>query len=160
MKKMIKLNFYVKSNHWSRRLNKIKMIVNQVIKEKYNLNFDMKKNYYLNIILINNKKIKKLNKKFKRKNKITDVLTFVTSQKNFKFKTDKYCDIFFSAETIEIDSKKNNISFYDHFTHLLVHSFLHINDYIHENTKDFIKMKNIEIRILNKIGLPNPYILQ
>ena len=54
MKKMIKLNFYVKSNHWSRRLNKIKMIVNQVIKEKYNLNFDMKKNYYLNIILINN----------------------------------------------------------------------------------------------------------
>ena len=156
---MIKLNFYVQSNHWSRRLDKVKKIANKVIKEKYHLNFDMKKNYYLNIILINNAKIKKLNKKFKRKNKTTDVLTLVSPLKFYGLEKNKYCDIFFSAETKEIDSKKNNLKFYDHFTHLLVHSFLHINEYIHDNTKDFIKMKNIEIRILNKIGLPNPYII-
>ena len=61
---MIKLNFYVQSNNWPRRINKVKNISNKVIKEKTNLNFDKNINYYINIILFNNKKMKKLNLKF------------------------------------------------------------------------------------------------
>ena len=79
--------------------------------------------------------------------------------KTINYNKTKYCDIFFSAETIKLDSKKNKISFYDHFTHLLVHSFLHINGYMHKRAKDFIKMQKAEIEILNKIGLQNPYLL-
>ena len=156
---MIKLNFYVESNNWPRRINKVKTITNKVIKEKTNLNFDKKINYYLNIILLNDKKMKKLNLKFKKINKTTDVLTFVSTFKNTNYNKTKYCDIFFSAETIKLYSKQNKISFYDHFTHLLVHSFLHINGYMHKKAKDFIKMKKAEIEILNKIGLQNPYLL-
>ena len=156
---MIKLNFYVQSNNWSRRINKVKKITNKVIKEKTNLNFDKNINYYLNIILLNNKKMKKLNLKFKKINKTTDILTFVSTFENINYNQSKYCDIFFSAETIKLDSKKNKISFYDHFTHLLVHSFLHINGYMHKREKDFIKMQKTEIEILNKIGLQNPYFL-
>ena len=156
---MIKLNFYVQSNNWPRRINKIKKITNNVIKEKTNLNFDKKINYYLNIILLNDKKMQKLNLKYKRKNKTTDVLTFVSTLNNIDYNKTKYCDIFFSAETIKLDSKKNKISFYDHFTHLLVHSFLHINGYMHKRAKDFIEMQKTEIEILNKIGLQNPYLL-
>ena len=156
---MIKLNFYVQSNNWPRRINKVKNISNKVIKEKTNLNFDKNINYYLNIILLNDKKMKKLNLKYKRKNKTTDVLTFVSTLKNINYNKTKYCDIFFSAETIKLYSKQNKISFYDHFTHLLVHSFLHINGYMHKKANDFIKMKKAEIEILNKIGLQNPYLL-
>ena len=156
---MIKLNFYVQSNNWSRRINKVKKITNKVIKEKTNLNFDKNINYYLNIILLNDKKMKKLNLKYKRKNKTTDVLTFVSTLKNINYNKTKYCDIFFSAETIKLYSKQNKISFYDHFTHLLVHSFLHINGYMHKKVKDFIKMQKTEIEILTKIGLQNPYLL-
>ena len=103
--------------------------------------------------------MKKLNLKYKRKNKTTDVLTFVSTLKNINYNKTKYCDIFFSAETIKLYSKQNKISFYDHFTHLLVHSFLHINGYMHKKAKDFIKMQKAEIEILNKIGLQNPYLL-
>ena len=156
---MIKLNFYVQSNNWPRRINKIKKITNKVIKEKTNLNFDKNINYYLNIILLNNQKMKKLNLKFKKINKTTDVLTFVSTFKKINYNKTKYCDIFFSAETIKLDSRKNKINFYDHFTHLLIHSFLHINGYMHKRVKDFIQMQNIEIKILNKIGLQNPYLL-
>ena len=155
---MIRLNFYVQSNNWSRRINKVKKISNKVIKEKTNLKFDKNINYYLNIILLNNKKMKKLNLKFKKINKTTDVLTFVSTFENINFNKSKYCDIFFSAETINLDSKKNKINFYDHFTHLLIHSFLHINGYMHKKVKDFIKMQKTEIEILSKIGLQNPYI--
>ena len=156
---MIKLNFYVQSNNWPRRINKVKKITNKVINEKINFNFDKNINYYLNIILLNNKKIKKLNLKFKKINKTTDVLTFVSTFENINFNQSKYCDIFFSAETIKLDSKKNKINFYDHFTHLLVHSFLHINGYVHKRVKDFIKMQKVEIEVLDKIGLQNPYLL-
>ena len=155
---MIKLNFYIQSNNWSRRINKVKKISNKVIKEKTNLNFDKNINYYLNIILLNNKKMKKLNLKFKKINKTTDVLTFVSTSKNINYNKTKYCDIFFSAEIIKLDSKKNKINFYDHFTHLLVHSFLHINGHMHKKANDFIKMQNTEIAILNKMGLQNPYL--
>ena len=156
---MIKLNFYVQSNNWPRRINKVKNISNKVIKEKTNLNFDKNINYYLNIILLNNKKMKKLNLKFKKINKTTDILTFVSTFENIDYNKTKYCDIFFSAETIKLDSKKNKINFYDHFTHLLVHSFLHINGYKHKRVKDFLIMQKTEIEILNKMGLQNPYLL-
>ena len=156
---MIKLNFYIQSKNWPRRMNKVTKITNKVVKKKTDLNFDKNINYYLNIILLNDKKMKKLNLKYKRKNKPTDVLTFVSTLKNINYKKTKYCDIFFSAETIKLYSKQNKISFYDHFTHLLVHSFLHINGYMHKRAKDFIRMQKTEIEILNKIGLQNPYIL-
>ena len=156
---MIKLNFYVQSKNWSRRMSKVTKITNEVVKKKTDLNFDKNINYYLNIILLNDKKMKKLNLKYKRKNKTTDVLTFVSTLKNINYNKTKYCDIFFSAETIKLYSKQNKISFYDHLTHLLVHSFLHINGYMHKKANDFIKMQKAEIEILNKIGLQNPYLL-
>ena len=156
---MIKLNYYVQSKNWSRRMNKVTKITKEVVKKKIDFNFDKNINYYLNIILLNDKKMKKLNLKYKRKNKTTDVLTFVSALKNINYNKTKYCDIFFSAETIKLYSKQNKISFYDHFTHLLVHSFLHINGYMHKKANDFIKMQKAEIEILNKIGLQNPYLL-
>ena len=151
---MITINFFIKSKHWPRRLKKIKNITKNVIKESINLKFNNKIDYYLNIILTNDKDMKKMNFKYKNIKKSTDVLTFV-SQINQK----KFCDIFFAIETIDNYSKKNTIDFYEHFTHLLIHSFLHINGYLHNNKINFQKMKQIEIIVLKKLGLSNPYIV-
>ena len=103
--------------------------------------------------------MKKINLKYKNVKKTTDVLTFVSEIKKTKFNKKKYCDIFFSIETIDNYSKKNKIDFYEHFTHLLIHSFLHINGYLHNNKINFKKMKKIEIIVLKKLGLSNPYIV-
>ena len=59
---------------------------------------------------------------------------------------------------VKLYSKKNKLDFYDHFSHLLVHSFLHINGFLHKKKDDFKKMQNIEIKILERIGLQNPYL--
>ena len=45
---MIKLNFYVQSKNWSRRMSKVTKITNEVVKKKTDLNFDKNINYYLN----------------------------------------------------------------------------------------------------------------
>ena len=111
----------------------------------------------LSLIFSDKKKMMRLNKKFKNKYKDTDVLTFVSKFSDKDLGKTMYCDIFFSIDTIEKFVKKNNITLYDHFNHLLIHSFLHINGYNHNNLKQFNKMKKEEIRLLKKVGIKNPY---
>ena len=116
---MIKLNFFSKTNNWSRRIAKVKKVSKLAMKEKSQMRFKKNIIYYLNIILTNDAEIKKLNLKYKKNNKTTDVLTFISEYKNDK-KLTKYCDIYFSANMIENDSKKNKIDFYDHFENQFV----------------------------------------
>ena len=158
MIKTIETNFFCQSNHWSKRMIKIKKIVNKILLLS-ELGFKRKNFYFLNLIFLDDKKIKKINKIYRKKNKTTDVLTFVKFIENSKNNNEVYCDIFFSAETIKEDSKKNLINFYDHITHLIIHCFLHVNGYDHKKNSDFMKMKILEEKMLMKLGIKNPYIL-
>ena len=158
MKRKIQTNYFCKSNHWSRRMIKIKKIVTKV------LNFDelgFKKNkfYFLNLIFVDFKMIKKINRTYRKINKTTDVLTFVNYVRNHKNDQHAYCDIFFSAETIKKDAKINFTNFYDHITHLIIHCFLHVNGYDHKKETDYIKMKNLEERILKQLRISSPYLI-
>ena len=158
MNKKIQINFFCKSNHWSRRMKKIREIAQKIIKID-DLNFQKNTFYALNLIFVDDKNIKKINKEYRKKTKTTDVLTFVNSIRNNKNINEIYCDIFFSAETIKKDAKKNIINFYDHITHLMIHCFLHVNGYDHKIETDFIKMKNLEEKILFKCDVESPYLL-
>ena len=153
--KKIQTNFFCKSNHWPRRMKKIKKIVSKVLINK-SLGFKSNNYYFLNLIFLDDKAIKKINKIYRKQNKPTDVLTFVNS---IKRNNEAYCDIFFSAETIKKDAKKNLINFYDHITHLIVHCFLHVKGYDHKKKSDFLKMKILEEKILMKLNIKSPYII-
>ena len=63
---MIKINFFVKSNNWSRRIAKVKKVSKLAMKEKSQMRFKKNIIYYLNIILTNDAEIKKLNLKYKK----------------------------------------------------------------------------------------------
>jgi len=158
IKKNIKINFFCKSNHWPKRMSKIKKIVNTILKVD-KLGFKKKKFYFINLIFVDLKNIKNINKTFRKINKPTDVLTFVNFIKNYNNQDEAYCDIFFSAEIIKKDAKKNLINFYEHITHLIIHCFLHVNGYDHKKNSDFIKMKKLEEEILIKFNIKNPYVL-
>ena len=158
MNKKIQINFFCKSNYWSRRMIKIRDIAQKVIKID-DLNFKKNNFYALNLVFVDDKNIKKINKEYRKKDKTTDVLTFVNSIKNNKNINETYCDIFFSAETIKKDAKKNIINFYDHITHLMIHCFLHVNGYDHKKETDFIKMKNLEEKILMNFDVESPYLV-
>ena len=137
---------------------KIREIVKKVIKID-DLNFTRNNFYVLNLVFVDDKNIKKINKEYRNKNKTTDVLTFVNSIENNKNINETYCDIFFSAETVKKDANKNIKNFYDHITHLMIHCFLHVNGYDHKQETDFIKMKNLEEKILNQLNIESPYLV-
>ena len=158
MNKKIQINFFCKSSRWSRRMIKIREIAHRVIKID-DLNFKKNNFYVLNLVFVDDKNIKEINKEYRKKNKTTDVLTFVNPIKNNKNVNETYCDIFFSSETIKKDAKKNTVNFYDHMTHLMIHCFLHINGYDHKKETDFIKMKSLEEKILIKCDVESPYLV-
>ena len=68
-------------------------------------------------------------------------------------------DRIFKFIKLALDSKlnENNTDFYNHFNHLLIHSLLHINGYDHQTLNEYNKMRNQEIKILNKMGVELPY---
>ena len=63
-----------------------------------------------------------------------------------------------SAEILAKDALNNKINFYDHITHIIVHSLLHISGYKHKNNYDSLIMQRKEIKILNNLGISNPYL--
>ena len=154
--KNIKVDFFSQSKKWPRRMPKIKTITNKTINMMLSY---FKKDYKLelNIILTDKSKMLKLNKIYKNKQSDTDVLTFISKISNKNVGKILYCDIFFSIDTIEKFIRRNKISIYDHFSHLLIHSLLHINGYNHKKNLEFKKMKREEIKILGLFGINNPY---
>ena len=155
---MIHYSIIIKSNHWPKRQKKIDEIVKLILKQKKLFNFNKNIIYYCSFILMNDSLIKKFNKLYKKHNKITDVLTFVSNIKRKINKEEKYCDIVLSAEILAKDALNNKINFYDHITHIIVHSLLHISGYKHKNNYDSLIMQRKEIKILNNLGISNPYL--
>lgn len=155
---MIECLIICKSKHWPARFKKINSIVKKILIFKKDLGFKVNVNYNCNIILSDNKLIKKMNYKFRNQKIATDILTFVSEADIQKKNKIKVCDIMLSAEFIKKDAKFNKITFYDHITHLIIHGFLHINGFTHKKIKNFNQMKNIEIKILKKLKVNDPYL--
>jgi len=139
--------------------NEIKMIVKKSISEVLK-EMDFKKEYYLSILLTNDNGIKKINKKYRKVNKATNVLSFpqnderLITKKRFKIILG---DIVISLEKIIKESKLQNKKPSDHLTHMVIHSLLHLLGFNHEKLKDFKIMKKKEINVLSKLSISSPY---
>ena len=97
--------------------------------------------------------MKQLNKKFRKKNKSTDVLSFPFYSKmelNKKLKTEK--EIYLGDIVIninEIKSKQNKDYFKIEFNKLWIHGLVHLFGYDHKRNKDFNNMNRIEKKYLS-----------
>ena len=151
---MIKVNVAINNKSWHKKIKHPKKYFNQKLKKISNsIKFFRDKNITFTILLTNSLNMKKLNKKFRKVNKATDVLSFPSfTPKNLKLKKKKNSyigDIAVSYEIINSRSKKN--IFIKEFDKVWIHGFLHLIGYDHVKNKDYIKMNKIEKRILNFI---------
>ena len=144
---MIKIDVVCESNFWSKKIKKPDIFFNSIVKifpKKYRF---IKKKISLTILLSNNKNIKKLNKKFRNKNKPTDVLSF-PSEKKLDIKKSNYLgDIAISYEFMNKPKNLNNSEFKSKVIKIFIHGFLHLLGYDHVKLKDFKKMLKEEEKI-------------
>ncbi|MGR3606618.1 rRNA maturation RNase YbeY, partial [Sulfitobacter sp.] len=60
-------------------------------------------------------------------------------------------------DTCSTEAQAMGKSMADHVTHLLVHGVLHLLGYDHERDADAALMEQIEVEVLGKLGLDDPY---
>ena len=109
------------------------------------------------ILLTDDLYMKEINKKWRKLEKATNVLSFPV---NKQIKEEDYFfigDIVLSYETILSECKLRKKSFKDHFLHLLVHGFLHLLGYNHDNKRNEKEMEKLEVNYLSKLNIKNPY---
>ena len=141
---MIKANVILENKNWRKHIkspsNYIKRKFNKLSKIK---DFNINKEF--SILLTDNKKMKLLNNKFRKKNKPTDVLSFPI--KNLIKNKNYIGDIAISYEIINKRSKLSN--FFLEFDKMWIHGYFHLIGYNHKKLKDFKKMSKKENLVLN-----------
>ena len=148
---MISIDVVSDNNLWSKKIKNTNIFFNslaQIFPKKYRF---IKKKVSLTILLSNNRNIKKLNKKFRNKNKATDVLSF-PSEKKFDIKKSLYIgDIVVSYDFINRPKTSSIEEFKNKVTKIFIHGFLHLLGYDHTKLKDFNKMLKEEEKIFKTI---------
>ena len=148
---MISIDVVSESSLWSKKIKKPHIFFNSLVKifpKKYRF---IKKKVSLTILLSNNRNIKKLNKKFRNKNKPTDVLSF-PSEKKLNIKKSPYIgDIVISYEFINKPKALDNLEFKNKLIKIFIHGYLHLLGYDHIKLKDFKKMLIAEEKIYKTI---------
>ena len=150
---MIKVNVEINNKSWHKKIKNPKKYFNQKLKKiSTMLKLFKNKNMTFTILLTNSLYMKKLNKKFRKRNKSTDVLSFPAfSKKNFMSIKKKKIYIGDLATSYEIINSRSKKKFLTEFDKVWVHGFLHLIGYDHIKNKDYYKMGKIEKRILNSI---------
>ncbi len=116
---------------YSEEIKKIKEVINDA------LEFEKVKNAEFNIILVDDKKIRELNKTYRNIDKTTDVISFALED-NESIKMEKRIlgDIYISCDTALRQAKEYGHSTLREFSFLSVHGLLHLLGYDHETLKD------------------------
>lgn len=144
---MTNINVVLDHYLWKKKISSPNRYIKKKINKLNKINFFKKKSKNYTIFLTSSKKMKELNKKFRNKNKSTDVLSFPFNNKISNNKNIYLGDIAISYEIINLRSKKSN--FFLEFDKMWIHGYLHLLGYNHKRKKDFIKMWKLENLILN-----------
>ena len=148
---MISIDVVSENILWRKKIKNTHFFFNSLAKvfpKKYRF---IKKKVSLTILLSDNKNIKKLNKKFRNKDKATDILSF-PSEKKIDIKKSPYIgDIVVSYEFMNKPKTSSLLEFKNKVTKIFIHGFLHLLGHDHIKLKDFKKMLAVEEEIYKTI---------
>ena len=104
----------------------------------------------ISVVLADNDFVQLLNKRYRKKDKPTNVLSFENE-------LPLAGDIVVAYGVTQEEAKAQGKSFSAHLAHLLTHGTLHLQGYDHLNKKEAEKMERLEIKLMKKLGYQNPY---
>jgi len=162
---MIFIDITSKSKKWENYENFVEAICKKLIAET-ELKKILKNNIRLEVAisLVLDREMQKINSEFRGKNKPTNVLSFPAIDWNLLKKNTRQIkdflylgDIVIAFETVKKEALAQKKSFEHHLTHLILHSILHLLGHDHEKEEMAKIMENLEIKILKKFKIANPY---
>ena len=148
---MININVFSEEKAWSKRLKNKDIFFKKICKafpKKYKF---LNKKVTFSLLLSKNKKIKKLNKSFRKKNKPTDILSFPINKKKGISNKTYLGDIIISYNFLDKPKSQNIRLFKEKTTKIFIHGFLHLLGFDHYKNKDYAKMLKEEKLIYESV---------
>jgi probable rRNA maturation factor len=108
----------------------------------------------LTVRLVDAAEGRRLNRDFRQRDYATNVLTFEYGVDPAGAASG---DIVLCVPVLQQEAREQEKSLFDHAAHLTVHGVLHAVGFDHVKPDEAEKMESLEIAILGKMGIKNPY---
>ena len=105
----------------------------------------------LTVLLADDRRLRELNRRFRDKDKATNVLSFASSDPR------SWGDVAIAFGVVAREAKAQGKTVPAHAAHLAVHGILHLKGYDHMEGADQAAMEAAEILILSRLDVPDPY---
>jgi probable rRNA maturation factor len=120
---------------------------------------DPTQEFELTIRLVNNEESQQLNAQYRGKDKPTNVLSFPFEVPD-GIELNLLGDLIICIDVMKKEADEQNKALFDHWAHLVIHGCLHLVGFDHISDSEALEMETIEIAILAKLGIINPYLEQ
>ena len=151
------LDILVEAGEWPPKARLKRIAATVVEAALIRLKLDLADGAELSIVFTDDAHIKSLNRKFRQKNKPTNVLSFPGAPAANGGIGPILGDIVLGLETVSREAVAAGLTLEAHLAHLILHGFLHILGYDHENDGEAKIMEGLETAILGGIGIADPY---
>src|SRR6185369_5521183 len=104
------------------------------------------------VVFVSDAAIRKLNRQFRGKDQVTDVLSFPHEAELFEAENQTHLgEVVISVQRAELQAKQNGLTFSNEVEQLILHGLLHLCGYDHET--DDGKMNRLEVKLRKKLGI-------
>lgn len=152
---MIKINVLIENKSWIKYIKNPENYFKKKIKKLNNNIIFKNKKIEFSLLLSGSKIITKLNLKFRKKDKATDVLSFPSNELLNSKKKGKKSFIYIGDIVINLNKLKINLnekSFFLKFDETWIHGLAHLLGHKHKSKKDYLVMKKVENKFLRQIN--------
>ncbi|MFN7662702.1 MAG: rRNA maturation RNase YbeY [Alphaproteobacteria bacterium] len=156
------IDISVHSGGWEPQLETTLHTIEEVVKVCRSYFPLLEKKGHVDVVLADDELLQSLNASYRHKDKPTNVLSFPQDDlsKGQYLPPVEFVllgDIVLSYSTLQQEAVAQKKVFSDHLQHLIVHGFLHLLGFDHAEEDEAQEMEALEIKILESLGVPNPY---
>ena len=139
----MKINFF---NETDKNIREYERVIRDVFKT-----INSKKEF--NVIFVDEEEIKRINREFRKIDKVTDVISFALIDDAELVQTNELGDVFICVEKAISQAEEYGHSARREFAFLAVHGYLHLCGYDHQTPEEEKIMFSLQDKILDKAGV-------
>lgn len=118
----------------------------------------------MSLCIVDEEEITYLNEQYRGKCKPTNVLSFpftdtdsIMNEAIAELSLNLLGDIVLCWPVMQREAMEQNKAIHDHAAHMVIHGVLHLCGYDHETDQQAIEMESLETKLLDSLGISNPY---